>query len=49
MALSKGRRLHPLPFSDKSRSALRRYLRARASHRAAVDEDPALWLAGKAA
>ncbi|MEU4343395.1 tyrosine-type recombinase/integrase [Nocardia sp. NPDC023852] len=44
LVLGKGRRPRTLPFSDKTRTALRRYLRARASHRWAVNDNPALWL-----
>ncbi|MGY1946154.1 tyrosine-type recombinase/integrase [Nocardia asiatica] len=44
LVLGKGRRPRTLPFSDKTRTALRRYLRARASHRWAANDNPALWL-----
>ncbi|WP_216913532.1 tyrosine-type recombinase/integrase [Nocardia noduli] len=44
LVLGKGRRPRTLPFSDKTRTSLRRYLRARASHPFTVHENPALWL-----
>lgn len=42
--LGKGRRPRTVPFGDKTRTALRRYLRIRAQHPKAVNEEPALWL-----
>ncbi|MFE1595076.1 hypothetical protein [Nocardia sp. NPDC058705] len=36
MVLGKGRRPRTLPFSDKTRTALRRYLRVRSKHTFAV-------------
>ncbi|QIS02360.1 tyrosine-type recombinase/integrase [Nocardia brasiliensis] len=44
LVLGKGRRPRTLPFSDKTRTCLRRYLRVRAGHRAAASGDSALWL-----
>lgn len=43
LVLGKGRRPRTLPFGDKTRIALRRYLRTRAQHAQAAN-DPALWL-----
>ncbi|WP_280367235.1 tyrosine-type recombinase/integrase [Nocardia wallacei] len=42
--LGKGRRPRTVPFGDKTRTALRRYLRIRAQHPKAINEEPALWL-----
>lgn len=42
--LGKGRRPRTVPFGDKTRTALRRYLRIRAQHPKAVNDEPALWL-----
>ncbi|WP_024799312.1 tyrosine-type recombinase/integrase [Nocardia sp. BMG51109] len=42
--LGKGRRPRTVPFGDKTRTALRRYLRVRAQHPKAVNDEPALWL-----
>ncbi|MFF0495767.1 tyrosine-type recombinase/integrase [Nocardia aobensis] len=44
LVLGKGRRPRTLPFSDKTRTALRRYLRIRARHPHAANDNPALWL-----
>jgi site-specific recombinase XerD len=44
LVVGKGRRPRILPFSDKTRITLRRYLRARAQHPQAVNDEPALWL-----
>ncbi|MFD6400139.1 tyrosine-type recombinase/integrase [Nocardia sp. NPDC060249] len=44
MVLGKGRRPRTLPFGDKTRTALRRYLRVRSKHTFAVNDNPALWL-----
>ncbi|WP_330182722.1 tyrosine-type recombinase/integrase [Nocardia sp. NBC_01503] len=44
MVIGKGRRPRTLPFGDKTRIALRRYLRVRKSHTQARDDNPALWL-----
>lgn len=43
MVIGKGRRPRTLPFGDKTRIALRRYLRIRARHPKAAN-NPALWL-----
>ncbi|MBF6065414.1 tyrosine-type recombinase/integrase [Nocardia terpenica] len=42
--LGKGRRPRTVPFGDKTRTALRRYLRIRARHPKAVNDEAALWL-----
>lgn len=44
LVLGKGRRPRSSPFGDKTRTALRRYLRVRAQHPKAVNDQPALWL-----
>ncbi|MEV6099215.1 tyrosine-type recombinase/integrase [Nocardia sp. NPDC051981] len=44
LVIGKGRRPRNLPFGDKTRIALRRYLRARAQHPQAANDNPALWL-----
>ncbi|WP_282784278.1 tyrosine-type recombinase/integrase [Nocardia sp. CC201C] len=44
MVVGKGRRPRILPFGDKTRIALRRYLRARSRHPRAANDNPALWL-----
>ncbi|MFI2557920.1 tyrosine-type recombinase/integrase [Nocardia farcinica] len=44
LVLGKGRRPRTAPFGDKTRTALRRYLRVPASHPFAADDNPALWL-----
>lgn len=47
LVLGKGRRPRSVPFGDKTRTALRRYLRIRARHAGAKNENPALWLGYK--
>lgn len=47
LVLGKGRRPRSVPFGDKTRTALRRYLRTRAKHPGARNENPALWLGYK--
>lgn len=49
LVLGKGRRPRTVPFGDKTRTALRRYLRVRARHPGAKNENPALWLGYKGA
>ncbi|MFE3222882.1 tyrosine-type recombinase/integrase [Nocardia sp. NPDC059228] len=44
LVIGKGRRPRVLPFGDKTRIALRRYLRIRARHPKAANDNPALWL-----
>ncbi|MGV9676386.1 tyrosine-type recombinase/integrase [Nocardia sp. NPDC003482] len=44
LVLGKGRRPRLVPFSDKTRTALRRYLRVRAIHPKAAEHPTALWL-----
>lgn len=44
LVLGKGRRPRILPFGDKTRIALRRYLRVRTQHSHAANDNPALWL-----
>ncbi|WP_280471845.1 tyrosine-type recombinase/integrase [Nocardia cyriacigeorgica] len=44
LVLGKGRRPRTLPYGDKTRTALRRYLRVRARHPHAANDNPALWL-----
>ncbi|WP_067721630.1 tyrosine-type recombinase/integrase [Nocardia yamanashiensis] len=44
LVLGKGRRPRTLPFGDKTRIALRRYLRIRARHPKAANDNAALWL-----
>ncbi|WP_280456772.1 tyrosine-type recombinase/integrase [Nocardia carnea] len=44
VVIGKGRRPRTCPFGDKTRTALRRYLRVRAKHSAAKNDNPALWL-----
>jgi site-specific recombinase XerD len=47
LVLGKGRRPRTLPYGDKTRTALRRYLRVRASHKFAANDNPALWLGNR--
>lgn len=49
LVIGKGRRPRTVPFGDKTRTALRRYLRVRARHPAAKNENAALWLGYKGA
>lgn len=44
LVTGKGRRPRSMPFGDKTRTALRKYLRARAKHPKAKNDEPALWL-----
>ncbi|MFD6223382.1 tyrosine-type recombinase/integrase [Nocardia asteroides] len=44
LVLGKGRRPRSSPFGDKTRTALRRYLRIRAQHPKAINDESALWL-----
>lgn len=44
LVLGKGRRPRSTPFGDKTRTAIRKYLRVRAKHPKAVNGQPALWL-----
>ncbi|WP_330179001.1 tyrosine-type recombinase/integrase [Nocardia sp. NBC_01503] len=44
MVIGKGRRPRTAPFGDKTRVALRKYLRARAKHPKAKNDETALWL-----
>ncbi|WP_327144384.1 tyrosine-type recombinase/integrase [Nocardia sp. NBC_01327] len=44
LVIGKGRRPRILPFGDKTRIALRRYLRVRKAHTQAGNDNPALWL-----
>lgn len=44
LVLGKGRRPRTLPYSGKTRTALRRYQRIRNQHPAAASGDPGLWL-----
>ncbi|QBS43588.1 tyrosine-type recombinase/integrase [Nocardia sp. CS682] len=47
LVLGKGRRPRTAPFGDKTRTAIRRYLRVRARHPFAVNDNPALWLGSR--
>ncbi|WP_280417263.1 tyrosine-type recombinase/integrase [Nocardia carnea] len=47
LVIGKGRRPRTCPFGDKTRTALRRYLRVRAKHPSAKSDNPALWLGSK--
>ncbi|MFI2230930.1 tyrosine-type recombinase/integrase [Nocardia testacea] len=44
LVIGKGGRPRTCPFGDKTRTALRRYLRVRAKHPGAKNDNPALWL-----
>ncbi|MEU5760366.1 tyrosine-type recombinase/integrase [Nocardia sp. NPDC047648] len=44
LVIGKGGRPRTCPFGDKTRTALRRYLRVRAKHSGAKNDNPALWL-----
>ncbi|MEV0294207.1 tyrosine-type recombinase/integrase [Nocardia sp. NPDC050710] len=44
LVIGKGNRPRTCPFGDKTRTALRRYLRVRAKHSGAKNDNPALWL-----
>ncbi|MBF6236650.1 tyrosine-type recombinase/integrase [Nocardia otitidiscaviarum] len=44
LVIGKGGRPRTCPFGDKTRTALRRYLRVRAKHPAAKNDTPLLWL-----
>jgi site-specific recombinase XerD len=44
IVLGKGRRPRTLPFGDKTRTSIRRYLRLRSKHTFAANDNPALWL-----
>ncbi|WP_069167244.1 tyrosine-type recombinase/integrase [Nocardia altamirensis] len=44
LVTGKGRRPRSMPFGDKTRTALRKYLRARAKHPKAKNDEPSLWL-----
>ncbi|MEU1205495.1 tyrosine-type recombinase/integrase [Nocardia sp. NPDC005825] len=44
LVVGKGRRPRVVPFGDKTRTALRKYLRARAKHPKAKTDETAVWL-----
>ncbi|WP_433756330.1 hypothetical protein [Nocardia sp. CA-135398] len=44
LVIGKGGRPRTCPFGDKTRTALRRYLRVRAKHPGAKNDNPDLWL-----